>query len=227
MSYLTLVTGSPQKLEPTTCIFVSNAPVSSVSFQTTQTTCTAPSNGKLSIKRTKPELTTGELLRCKRRISFTQLGYTLPSPQPATVARRNERERNRVRMVNMGFATLRQHVPNGTKNKKMSKVETLRSAVEYIKCLQQLLSNQEDHMSSEGSQSTILGSLGENQYLKAVKDRCPAVSPQSLSPTCSTTNSPSPSTGSEFSPNHQGLESPSTCLSPEEEELLAFASWFS
>uniref|UniRef100_A0A8C4Q9N6 Achaete-scute family bHLH transcription factor 1 n=1 Tax=Eptatretus burgeri TaxID=7764 RepID=A0A8C4Q9N6_EPTBU len=59
--------------------------------------------------------------------------------QPAAVARRNERERNRVKLVNLGFATLRQHVPNGAANKKMSKVETLRSAVEYIRALQQLL----------------------------------------------------------------------------------------
>lgn len=80
-----------------------------------------------------------ELLRCKRRINFGGLGYALPQTQPATVARRNERERNRVKMVNLGFATLRQHVPNGAKNKKMSKVETLRSAVEYIRQLQQLL----------------------------------------------------------------------------------------
>jgi achaete-scute complex protein len=39
----------------------------------------------------------------------------------------------------MGFSTLRNHVPNGAKNKKMSKVETLRSAVDYIKELQALL----------------------------------------------------------------------------------------
>lgn len=60
-------------------------------------------------------------------------------PLPTSVARRNERERNRVKMVNNGFAVLRQHVPNGGKNKKMSKVETLRSAVEYIRQLQKLL----------------------------------------------------------------------------------------
>ena len=47
-------------------------------------------------------------------------------------------------MVNMGFATLRQHVPNGAKNKKMSKVETLRSAVEYIRELRQLLGETDD-----------------------------------------------------------------------------------
>lgn len=63
---------------------------------------------------------------------------------PTSVARRNERERNRVKMVNMGFATLRQHVPNGAKNKKMSKVETLRSAVEYIRQLQKVLGQNSD-----------------------------------------------------------------------------------
>ncbi|CAL8359700.1 unnamed protein product [Lota lota] len=80
-----------------------------------------------------------ELLRCKRRLSFNGLGYSMPPQQPVAVARRNERERNRVKQVNMGFQTLRQHVPNGAANKKMSKVETLRSAVEYIRALQQLL----------------------------------------------------------------------------------------
>ncbi|CAL8291414.1 unnamed protein product [Boreogadus saida] len=63
-----------------------------------------------------------ELLRCKRRLSFNGLGYSMPPQQPpVAVARRNERERNRVKQVNMGFQTLRQHVPNGAANKKMSK----------------------------------------------------------------------------------------------------------
>jgi hypothetical protein len=94
-------------------------------------------------------LSSPELLRCKRRINFGGLGYALPQTQPATVARRNERERNRVKMVNMGFATLRQHVPNGAKNKKMSKVETLRSAVEYIRELRQLLGESDELNVSE------------------------------------------------------------------------------
>ncbi|KAK7456589.1 hypothetical protein BaRGS_00039315, partial [Batillaria attramentaria] len=63
----------------------------------------------------------------------------LPRPQPAAMARRNERERNRVKQVNLGFETLRQHVPTGRKNKKLSKVDTLKEAVRYIKYLQQLL----------------------------------------------------------------------------------------
>ena len=79
------------------------------------------------------------LLRCKRRVDFTGLGCKLVDSQTPSVSRRNERERKRVKMVNMGFETLRQHVPVGRKNKKMSKVETLRSAVQYIKQLQELL----------------------------------------------------------------------------------------
>ncbi|XP_068628092.1 achaete-scute complex protein T8-like [Battus philenor] len=70
---------------------------------------------------------------------------------PLAVARRNARERNRVRQVNDGFAALRRHIPdevaaafenansNRGPNKKLSKVETLRMAVEYIRNLEGLL----------------------------------------------------------------------------------------
>lgn len=57
----------------------------------------------------------------------------------ASVLRRNERERNRVKLVSDGFTTLRKHVPTNPSNKKLSKVETLRTAIEYIKHLQRLL----------------------------------------------------------------------------------------
>ena len=56
-----------------------------------------------------------------------------------SVSKRNERERNRVKQVNIGFEKLRQHVPNVENNKKMSKVDTLRAAVEYISQLQTML----------------------------------------------------------------------------------------
>ena len=66
-------------------------------------------------------------------------------PPPVAVARRNARERNRVKQVNNGFATLRSHIPShvaagyGDRGKKLSKVETLRMAVEYIRGLQRML----------------------------------------------------------------------------------------
>ncbi|KAI4463723.1 achaete-scute transcription factor-related [Holotrichia oblita] len=74
------------------------------------------------------------------------------NPPPIAVARRNARERNRVKQVNNGFATLRQHIPNSIAaafesnngrggNKKLSKVETLRMAVEYIRSLEDILAS--------------------------------------------------------------------------------------
>ncbi|NXI03122.1 ASCL1 protein, partial [Pachycephala philippinensis] len=39
-----------------------------------------------------------ELMRCKRRLNFSGFGYSLPQQQPAAVARRNERERDRVKL---------------------------------------------------------------------------------------------------------------------------------
>lgn len=106
---------------------------------------------------------------CKRSKIYSQTTgpYGTVPHQPASVARRNARERNRVKQVNNGFATLRQHIPqsvaqalggntSGTHggsragSKKLSKVETLRMAVEYIRSLQRLL---EEHDSSEPSDS--------------------------------------------------------------------------
>ncbi|XDA87936.1 hypothetical protein R6Z07M_017617 [Ovis aries] len=84
--------------------------------------------------RRRPE--SPELLRCSRR---RRPGAMDPGSGAAAVARRNERERNRVKLVNLGFQALRQHVPHGGASKKLSKVETLRSAVEYIRALQRLL----------------------------------------------------------------------------------------
>ena len=57
------------------------------------------------------------------------------------IRRRNERERTRVRNVNDGFERLRNHLPllPNQKDKRLSKVETLRLAIAYIKQLQELL----------------------------------------------------------------------------------------
>nr|AAA03722.1 transcriptional regulator [Gallus gallus] len=141
-----------------------------------------------------------ELMRCKRRLNFSGFGYSLPQQQPAAVAR-NERERNRVKLVNLGFATLREHVPNGAANKKMSKVETLRSAVEYIRALQQLLD--EHDAVSAAFQAGVLS---------------PTISPGYSHDMNSMAGSPVSSYSSD-----EGSYDP---LSPEEQELLDFTSWF-
>ncbi|XP_043944807.1 achaete-scute homolog 4-like [Protopterus annectens] len=59
--------------------------------------------------------------------------------EPSFVKKRNERERQRVRYVNEGYARLREHLPSEFADKRLSKVETLRAAINYIKHLQSLL----------------------------------------------------------------------------------------
>lgn len=55
------------------------------------------------------------------------------------IRKRNERERMRVRTVNEGYARLRDHLPLEVSEKRMSKVETLRAAIKYIKYLEEVL----------------------------------------------------------------------------------------
>ncbi|NXA78439.1 ASCL4 protein, partial [Thryothorus ludovicianus] len=61
------------------------------------------------------------------------------SLEPAFVRKRNERERQRVRCVNEGYTRLREHLPRELTDRRLSKVETLRAAISYIKHLQSLL----------------------------------------------------------------------------------------
>ncbi|XP_003783318.1 achaete-scute homolog 4 [Otolemur garnettii] len=75
---------------------------------------------------------------CSRRRQY------LPLPpdgafEPAFLRKRNERERQRVRCVNEGYARLRDHLPRELADRRLSKVETLRAAIGYIKHLQELL----------------------------------------------------------------------------------------
>ncbi|XP_067675159.1 achaete-scute homolog 1a-like [Haliotis asinina] len=151
-----------------------------------------------------------EVSQCRRRLDFsphqTYLGFH--RPPTVAVARRNERERNRVKLINMTFATLREHLPHGskgTKSKKMSKVETLRSAIEYIRHLQGMIGDP-DAMRAvlEGSRAMIEGAC--------------SMSPEScLSPTPST-SSPSPSPCS--------TDSSYETLTIDEDDLIDFANWF-
>lgn len=78
-----------------------------------------------------------------RRFSYFPLhgplGVCEYSFEPAFIRKRNERERHRVRCVNEGYARLREHLPQELEDKRLSKVETLRAAIDYIKHLQSLL----------------------------------------------------------------------------------------
>ncbi|XP_075692900.1 achaete-scute homolog 3 [Rhinoderma darwinii] len=58
---------------------------------------------------------------------------------PSFVRKRNERERQRVKCVNEGYARLQRHLPQEYMEKRLSKVQTLRAAIKYIGHLQQAL----------------------------------------------------------------------------------------
>ncbi|XP_068628000.1 achaete-scute complex protein T5-like [Battus philenor] len=83
---------------------------------------------------------------------YMKYSYKIPcgGVQSASIARRNARERNRVKQVNDGFNALRRRLPAAVvaalsggarrgSGKKLSKVDTLRMVVEYIKYLQRLI----------------------------------------------------------------------------------------
>ncbi|XP_074481281.1 achaete-scute homolog 1a [Sebastes fasciatus] len=189
---------SQQQLMPPACFFSTAA--QSIQLSPSGSSQSGSSGKSVSKQPNKHRSTSPELLRCKRRLNFAGFGYSLPPQQPHAVARRNERERNRVKLVNNGFANLREHVPNGAANKKMSKVETLRSAVEYIRALQQLLD--EHDAVSAAFQSGVLSPSMSQGYSAEMN---------------SMAGSPVSSYSSE------GSYDP---LSPEEQELLDFTNWF-
>jgi Helix-loop-helix DNA-binding domain len=70
--------------------------------------------------------------------------FGLASELYSGVRRRNERERQRVRSVNEGFEKLRSMLPSEhffevTSQRRLSKVDVLRAAIEYIRGLQAVL----------------------------------------------------------------------------------------
>ncbi|EDW05603.2 uncharacterized protein Dmoj_GI11000 [Drosophila mojavensis] len=101
----------------------------------------------------KQQPAVGQLKRSKlsKKTSKSSTPGRKGLPLPQAVARRNARERNRVKQVNNGFAALRERIPDEVSeafeaqgagrgaSKKLSKVETLRMAVEYIRSLEKLL----------------------------------------------------------------------------------------
>lgn len=83
-----------------------------------------------------------------KKYTYKSTGYN--GAQAASIARRNARERNRVKQVNDGFNALRKKLPaaviaalsGGSRRgsgKKLSKVDTLRMVVEYIRYMENII----------------------------------------------------------------------------------------
>ena len=102
----------------------------------------------------------------------------------AVIARRNERERNRVKTINQTFARLRQHLPSSAaasvikptthssvsgstvmKAKKLSKVQILRAAIHYIGQLQQLLMTSDDDDDDDSLSRPIISDAEYNRKI--------------------------------------------------------------
>ncbi|KAL2805583.1 achaete-scute-like protein 2 [Daubentonia madagascariensis] len=169
------------------------------------------------VARRRP--TSPELLRCSRRrrpVAAEAGGGA------AAVARRNERERNRVKLVNLGFQALRQHVPHGGASKKLSKVETLRSAVEYIRALQRLLA---EH---DAVRTALAGGLLAPAVRPSASCGPPGTTPAAASPSCASSSPGRGGSSEPGSPRSAYSSDDSGCegaLSPAEHELLDFSSW--
>ena len=92
--------------------------------------------------------------------------HSVKKTQTASVAKRNLRERTRVKGVNDGFGKLKQYVPN--MKTKYSRVETLRGAIDYIKTLRELLREEIDDspLQSAGflSDSSTVSDISGSSY---------------------------------------------------------------
>lgn len=145
----------PIRPSPAKGLVAANAKAITIGITTTTSSPATLTPPRTGIKR-KLEEPSPENVKCKRKINFG-VNYVV-SPQPAAVARRNARERNRVKQVNNGFATLRQHIPGASKAKKISKVDTLKQAVDYIRSLQELL-EEHDRLMAQGSMNTHIAQI--------------------------------------------------------------------
>ncbi len=122
-----------------------------------------------------------------RRLDFANVSMSLHRTKNNSMQRRNARERNRVRYLNMTFEVLRQHLPFAdttpkSKNKKMSKVDTLRGAIDYIRDLQNMLEDSDAvDAALKGCDPTSTAAFMESQLLSPGGSLSPSGSSNTVS----------------------------------------------
>ena len=165
-------------------------------------------------------------LASRRGVIFhPTLGYAIPPPLPPTVARRNARERTRVKTVNQSYEHLRLHVPSASQAKKMSKVDILKHSIEYIQKLRAMVERSEyEHQHQEvvhppsglppcpGSPCTPGSTSGESGYSSPL--------PQAfIFPSTNSSSSSPPSSNSHLVPSfHNNSDMASSLMRAKEEE---------
>ena len=158
------------------------SPVPGCSSSSSSLSCSPSSSAGLQLLHS-PTSAMGQLVNDgplqlrKSRRSLSKSSYKhIPhrDKPPQLVARRNARERRRVQAVNNAFSRLRRHVPYENRHKRLSKVKTLRIAIDYINYLQRLIHDfDSQRMGSRGhggcalepSNMTGPGGLGQPGHL--------------------------------------------------------------
>jgi hypothetical protein len=113
-------------------------------------------------------------------------GYVITPQQDLKTIKRNARERNRVQVVNSCYENLRRNVPSAAVYKKMSKVNIVQHALEYIHQLMQVLHGEQispgasDYSSACSSVSSYPSPSCSFQDLKKRSSSVCSPSPQSL-----------------------------------------------
>jgi hypothetical protein len=112
-------------------------------------------------------------------INWASYGYANPggkcppmSAHAYAIARRNERERNRVRHINSTFENLRRHLPQQGRKRKLSKVDTLRTAIKYIQQLQDILDSADGKSENEPVQQTRKVIKASKKLSKVKSETC-------------------------------------------------------
>ena len=90
-------------------------------------------------------------------------GYAIQPQQDLKTIKRNARERNRVQTVNTSFEVLRKHVPSAAMYKKLSKVNIIQHALQYIHQLAYILDN--DQLSNQQPNHVGLDQQQQRSYV--------------------------------------------------------------
>ncbi|KAF8770491.1 achaete-scute homolog 1-like [Argiope bruennichi] len=205
--------------------------------QSSQNLISAPKDDILAVRRNPLDISqqshlpqqqnSQRIQSCPTPNTSTNKRNAFGATQPNTaVSRRNARERKRVRLVNLGFSTLRERVPPGAKNKKLSKVETLRAAIDYIGQLQRMLGmaepqsfedkNFQSMLSDENYGQDDCSSVASSEEIGVVGGSCgPSGGSGDLSP------------ASSHPSDYSLVSSPYTNQATQDDHLMDIGLWFS
>ena len=109
-------------------------------------------------------------------------GYAIPPPIAPTVARRNARERSRVKTVNESYQALKARVPAAANAKRMAKVDIIKHTIEYIQKLQTLVNSIEEsqvELHKEDTRVSGFDFLNHYPSIDNVLGGCSSYSPSS------------------------------------------------